>query len=140
MDTANTLPHLNALLNAITIVLLIAAWRLIRQGRVAAHRATMLGAIGVSAVFLASYLVYHFSAPIFVFRGEGIVRPVYYAFLISHVVLAAIATPMILATAWRGLRYGDARHRVLARWTWPLWMYVSASGVLVYVLLYHIYV
>ncbi|MCL4758475.1 MAG: DUF420 domain-containing protein [Rhodocyclaceae bacterium] len=140
MDTANTLPHLNALLNAITIVLLIAAWRLIRRGRVAAHRATMLGAIGVSAVFLASYLVYHFSAPIFVFRGEGIVRPVYYAFLISHVVLAAIATPMILATAWRGLRYGDARHRVLARWTWPLWMYVSASGVLVYVLLYHIYV
>lgn len=140
MDTANTLPHLNALLNGITIVLLIAAWRLIRRGHVAAHRATMLGAIGVSAIFLASYLVYHFSAPIFVFRGEGIARPIYYAFLISHVVLAAIATPMILATAWRGLRYGDARHRVLARWTWPLWMYVSASGVLVYVLLYHIYV
>ena len=140
MDTASTLPHLNAFLNSVTIVLLITAFVLIRRRNVAAHRATMLAAIGVSAVFLASYLVYHFSAPIFVFRGEGLVRPIYYAFLISHVVLAILATPMILMTAWRGLHRADARHRALARWTWPLWMYVSVSGVMVYWLLYHVYV
>ncbi len=140
MNTASTLPHLNAFLNSVTIVLLITAFVLIRRRHVAAHRATMLAAIGVSAVFLASYLVYHFSAPIFVFRGEGLVRPIYYAFLISHVVLAILATPMILMTAWRGLHRADARHRALARWTWPLWMYVSVSGVMVYWLLYHVYV
>lgn len=140
MDTANTLPHLNALLNALTMLLLVVAFALIRQRRITGHRRAMIGAIAVSALFLVSYLIYHFSAPIFVFRGEGAVRPVYYALLISHVVLAAIVTPMILMTAWRGLRRLDERHRALARWTWPLWMYVSVSGVVVYALLYHVYV
>ncbi|HRP95149.1 MAG TPA: DUF420 domain-containing protein [Rhodocyclaceae bacterium] len=140
MDTANTLPHLNALLNALTMLLLVVAFVLIRQRRITGHRRAMIGAIAVSALFLVSYLIYHFSAPIFVFRGEGAVRPVYYALLISHVVLAAIVTPMILMTAWRGLRRLDERHRALARWTWPLWMYVSVSGVVVYALLYHVYV
>lgn len=140
MDTANTLPHLNALLNAVTMLLLVVAFVLIRQRRITGHRRAMIGAIAVSALFLVSYLTYHFSAPIFVFRGEGAVRPVYYALLISHVVLAAIVTPMILMTAWRGLNRLDERHRALARWTWPLWMYVSVSGVVVYALLYHVYV
>lgn len=140
MDAATTLPHVNAALNTLTIILLMAAFLLIRQKRVEAHRKAMIGAIGVSALFLVSYLVYHFSAPIFVFRGEGLVRPVYYTFLISHVVLAAVATPMILVTAWRGLTRADARHRAIARWTWPVWMYVAVSGVVVYALLYHVYV
>lgn len=139
MDIASTLPHLNAFLNLATMVLLLAAFALIRQGRIVAHRRAMLGAIAVSAVFLASYLIYHFSAPIFVFRGEGAVRPIYYTILVSHVVLAILALPLILVTAWRGLTRADLRHRALARWTWPLWMYVSVSGVLVYVLLYHLY-
>ncbi|EKV28421.1 hypothetical protein C882_0995 [Caenispirillum salinarum AK4] len=139
MDTATTLPHVNATLNAITIVFLVAAFWLIKQKRIEAHRKAMLGALTVSALFLASYLVYHFTAPIFVFRGEGLVRPFYYALLISHVILAALATPLILVTAWRGLRRTDARHRALARWTWPVWMYVSVSGVAVYAMLYHVY-
>lgn len=140
MDTANTLPHLNAFLNTVTMVLLVTAFVLIRQRRIDAHRRAMIAALTVSALFLVSYLIYHFSAPIFVFRGEGVVRPIYYALLISHVVLAAVATPMILVTAWRGLNRIDARHRALARWTWPLWMYVSVSGVIVYLLLYHVYI
>lgn len=140
MDTASTLPHLNAALNGVTIVLLLMAFVLIKQGKVQAHRKAMLGAIGVSAVFLASYLVYHFTAPIFQFRGEGAIRPVYYVFLVSHVLLAAVATPMILVTAWRGLHRADARHRALAKVTWPVWMYVSVSGVIVYWMLYHVYV
>lgn len=139
MDTANTLPHLNALLNGVAMLLLVIAFVMIRQRRIDAHRCAMLGALGVSAVFLVSYLIYHITAPIFVFRGEGLVRPFYYALLISHVVLAALATPLILVTAWRGWRRQDARHRALARWTWPLWMYVSVSGVVVYVMLYQIY-
>lgn len=139
MDTANTLPHLNALLNGAAMVFLIIAFLMIRRRRIDAHRRAMLGALGVSAVFLVSYIIYHITAPIFVFRGEGLVRPVYYALLISHVVLAAVATPMILVTAWRGWHRYDARHRTLARWTWPLWMYVSVSGVVVYLLLYQIY-
>jgi putative membrane protein len=140
MDTANTLPHLNALLNTLTIVLLLTAFVLIRQRRIDGHRRAMLGAIALSALFLVSYVIYHFSAPIFVFRGEGLVRPLYYALLISHVILAVVALPLILLTAWRGLTRADPRHRTLARWTWPLWMYVSVSGVIVYLLLYHIYV
>lgn len=139
MDTASTLPHVNAFLNSVTIVFLVAAFWLIRQKRIEAHRKAMLGALAVSALFLASYLTYHFTAPIFVFQGEGLVRPFYYALLISHVILAALATPLILVTAWRGLKRTDTRHRALARWTWPLWMYVSVSGVAVYAILYHVY-
>lgn len=139
MDTATTLPHVNAILNTVTIVLLVAAYWLVRNNRIEAHRKVMLGALTVSALFLASYLTYHFTAPIFVFRGDGLVRSVYYTLLVSHVVLAAVATPMILVTAWRGLKRADARHRALARWTWPVWMYVSVSGVAVYAMLYHIY-
>ena len=99
----------------------------------------MLAALLVSALFLVSYIAYHLGSPIFVFRGHGLVRPLYYLLLISHVLLAAIAIPMILATAWRGLHRSDERHRRIARWTWPVWMYVSVSGVAVYLMLYHIY-
>lgn len=139
MDPANLLPHLNAALNAVSAVLLLVARILIAQRRIDAHRRAMLAALGVSALFLVSYLAYHYAAPIFVFRGQGAIRSVYYALLVSHVVLAALALPLVLATAWFGLHRVDARHRALARWTWPLWMYVSVSGVVVYWLLYQAY-
>lgn len=139
MDTASTLPHVNAALNSVTIVLLLAGLVLIRTGRRDAHRAVMAAAIGVSALFLVSYLVYHFTAPIFVFPGEGWVVPVYYVMLVSHVILATIVTPMIVVTAWRGATGRLERHRPLARWTWPVWMYVAVTGVLIYALLYHVY-
>lgn len=140
MDTANTLPHVNAFLNTVTTLLLLIAFVLIRRKHIEGHRKAMIGALAVSTVFLASYLVYHFTAPIFVFRGEGAIRPVYFTILITHVVLAAVVLPMILVTAWRGLNRMDARHRAIARYTWPVWMYVSVSGVVIYWMLYHIYI
>ena len=139
MDIVSQLPHINAALNATASVLLVIGRIQIARRRIAAHRLAMLGAVGVSVLFLISYVSYHVSAPIFEFRGQVLVRPVYYAFLISHVVLAAVAAPMVLATIWRGLRREDLRHRRWARWTWPVWMYVSASGVLVYFMLYNIH-
>ena len=139
MGIVTQLPHINAALNATASVLLVIGRIQIARRRIAAHRLAMLGAVGVSVLFLISYISYHVSAPIFEFRGQGLVRPVYYAFLISHVVLAAVAAPMVLATIWRGLRREDLRHRRWARWTWPVWMYVSASGVLVYFMLYNIH-
>lgn len=139
MRLSTLLPHVNAALNATTAALLIVGRVQIARRRIAAHRAAMLAALAVSTLFLAGYIAYHVSAPIFVFRGEGLIRPVYYALLVSHVLLAALAIPVILLTVWRGLHRDDARHRRAARWTWPLWIYVSASGVMVYLMLYHIY-
>lgn len=138
MGIVAQLPHINATLNALTGVLLLIGRMHIRARRTAAHRATMLAAVGVSVLFLVGYITYHLSAPIFVFRGHGAIRPVYYALLISHVLLAAAAIPLVLVTLWRGL-HRDARHRRWARWTWPVWMYVSVSGVTVYLMLYQIY-
>lgn len=139
MDAAQVLPHVNATLNGIAGALLIVARWQIGQRRIDAHRRTMLAALGVSALFLVSYIAYHHAAPIYQFRGQGWIRPVYYALLISHVLLAALAIPLVATTAWRGYRRRDTRHRAIARWTWPLWMYVSASGLLVYLLLYQLY-
>ncbi len=139
MDTASTLPHVNAVLNSLTIVLLSVGFILIRLGRRDSHRVVMTSAVAVSAVFLVSYLVYHFTAPVFVFRGEGWVRPLYFAMLISHVILATVVTPMVAVTVLRAWRGRFARHRALARWTWPVWMYVAVTGVLIYALLYHVY-
>lgn len=136
MDSASVLPHANAVLNGISIILLIAARVLVAQGRIEAHRLAMLSALGVSALFLLSYLAYHVSAPIFVFRGQGVIRTLYYTLLVSHVFLAATSLPLILATAWLGLKRIVPRHTRLARWTWPIWMYVSLSGVAVYLMLY----
>jgi uncharacterized membrane protein YozB (DUF420 family) len=138
MNITTQLPHINASLNATSAVLLLIGRVQIARGRIGAHRAAMLAALGVSMLFLAGYISYHVSAPIFVFRGHGPIRPVYYALLISHVLLAALVVPLVMLTAWRGLHRQDARHRAVARWTWPLWMYVSVSGVIVYLMLYHI--
>ncbi|MBS0399827.1 MAG: DUF420 domain-containing protein [Proteobacteria bacterium] len=136
--TTQLLPHVNASLNATSAVLLLIGRIQIARHHTAAHRAAMIAALGVSTLFLAGYITYHLSAPIFVFRGHGLVRPLYYSLLISHVLLAALVIPLVLLTAWRGLHRQDARHRRVARWTWPIWMYVSVSGVIVYLMLYHI--
>ncbi len=139
MNTAEVLPHVNAALNASACTLLLAARVQIARHRIENHRRLMLGALAVSAVFLVSYLVYHVTAPIFVFRGDGLVRPLYYTLLISHVFLAALALPAILVTAALGWLRRDSMHRRWARWTWPLWVYVSISGVVVYLMLHHLY-
>lgn len=139
MDLAHLLPHVNATLNATTTVLLLVARVKIANGRIAAHKLAMLAALTVSTLFVVTYVTYHYVAPIYVFRGYGWIRPVYYTLLISHVLLAALAIPLILTTVGLGLRRVDIRHRAWARWTWPLWMYVSLSGIVVYLLLYRIY-
>lgn len=137
VDYAGWLPHLNAALNGLSAALLVIARTHIAARRVESHRRAMIAALVVSALFLISYIAYHYGAPIFRFRGQGWIRPVYYSLLVSHVLLAALSLPLIAMTALRGLRRQDAGHRALARWIWPLWLYVCLSGLLVYALLYH---
>ncbi len=139
MTTATVLPHVNAVLNALSTVLLLIGYTLIRAGKRDAHRKIMISTIAVSAVFLASYLLYHFTAPIFVFPGKGWTVPVYYSMLVSHVILAVVVTPMIAVTAWRALHGNFDRHKAIARWTFPIWLYVTVTGVAIYVILYHVY-
>jgi putative membrane protein len=150
MDTATVLPHVNAVLNSISTVLLLIGFVMIKTGRRELHRKVMLAATAVSAVFLVCYLVYHFTAPIFVFPGQGWERPAYFTLLVSHVILAAAMTPMVVVTLWRAWKAwqttGDlfapgafAAHRKIARYTWPVWIYVTVTGVLIYVILYHVY-
>ena len=139
MTTATVLPHVNAALNALSTVLLVIGFVLIRSGRREQHKKVMISALVVSSVFLVSYLTYHFTAPIFVFPGTGWTVPVYYAMLISHVILATLATPMVAMTAYRALTGSFDRHRAIARWTIGVWLYVTVTGVLIYVVLYHVY-
>lgn len=137
------LPAVNASLNALSAGLLVAGWLFIRRRRVAAHVSCMLGAFAVSTLFLLSYVTYHYHAGSRPFTGQGLIRPVYFTLLITHIVLAAGIVPLALATIYRGWRgavdpaTGFARHVRLARWTLPVWLYVSITGVLVYWLLYH---
>lgn len=139
MTTASILPHVTASLNALALCFLIAAYTFIRQGRRELHKRAMLGAVATSALFLGFYLLYHFTAPIFVFRGTGIVRPIYYALLISHVILAATVTPLIGMTIIKAARGNFIDHKRVARWTYPVWVYVSVTGIVVYLMLYIIY-
>ncbi|KAF0144593.1 MAG: hypothetical protein FD153_319 [Rhodospirillaceae bacterium] len=139
MQTSLFLPHFNAILNGVTAALLLTGFVLIRQGRRHGHRLVMLAAIVVSILFLASYLVYHFTAPILVFPAEGWVRPVYYTIMITHIILAMGVTPLVAMTAGRALRGRFDRHRALARWTLPVWLYVSVTGLVIYGMLYHVY-
>ena len=133
------LPHLNAALNATATVLLVTGWLLIKRRRIQQHRAVMIAAVITSAAFLTSYVVYHANAGSKPFPGTGAIRTVYFAILIPHVILAAISLPPILITFIRGLRRDDQRHRRIARWTLPVWLFVSVTGVVVYVMLYRLY-
>ncbi len=130
------LPAVNATLNAISAVLLLVGYALIRARRITAHRAVMIAAVVTSTAFLTCYLVYHAQVGSVRFTRTGFVRPLYFTILVTHVTLAAAVLPLALVTLTRGLRRQDARHRRIARWTLPIWLYVSVTGVLVYVLLY----
>jgi uncharacterized membrane protein YozB (DUF420 family) len=133
------LPHVNALLNATSAVFLITGYVLIRAGRETAHKRSMIAALICSAAFLTSYVVYHLHAGSRPFTGTGAIRGIYFAILITHVVLAAAILPLVLMTATRGLRSQFDRHVRIARWTLPLWLYVSVTGVIVYLMLYQLY-
>jgi uncharacterized membrane protein YozB (DUF420 family) len=134
--TTRDLPTLNAALNATCLLLLLAGWVLVRRGRRDAHRVAMVAALLTSAAFLGSYLVYHFQVGSVRFPGQGGIRVVYLAVLLSHTVLAAAIVPLVLLTVARALRGRFDAHRAVARYTLPLWLWVSASGVVVYWMLY----
>jgi uncharacterized membrane protein YozB (DUF420 family) len=130
------LPTVNASLNALSGAFLLVGYVLIRQRRINAHRNAMLGAFASSTLFLISYLVYHWHAGSRPFTGQGPIRYVYFAILISHVILAAAILPMAISTLSRGLRGRYVEHKRIAKWTFPTWMYVSVTGVIVYLMLY----
>jgi putative membrane protein len=131
---------LNATLNGTSAILLACGYAAIKNGKIKVHKAFMISAFAVSTVFLASYLIYHYRVGHVVFQGQGWIRPLYFALLISHTVLAIVIVPMILVTLRRAWLEKFDRHRIIARWTLPLWFYVSVTGVIVYVLLYKVYV
>jgi putative membrane protein len=133
------LPALNAILNASAAVFLSVGYMQIRRGRIEVHKRFMLAALTTSALFLISYVVYHANTGSRPFPGDGGVRMVYFAILITHVVLAAVILPLALITASRGLRAQYDRHVRIARWTLPLWIYVSVTGVVIYLMLYQMY-
>jgi putative membrane protein len=134
--TVNDLPAVNATLNAISGVLLLVAYTLIRQRKIELHRWVMLAAFTTSALFLVCYIVYHAQVGSVRFTRQGFVRPLYFTILITHVTLAATVLPLAIVTLSRGLKGRYPQHRKIARWTFPIWLYVSVTGVLVYVLLY----
>lgn len=132
-------PAVNAALNAMSAVLLVAGFFYIRQRRIAVHRAFMAAAFATSTLFLLSYLGYHYSVGATRFQGQGWPRTIYLSILLSHTVLAVIILPMAITTLYRALRGQFDRHRGIARWTLPLWIYVSVTGVVIYAMLYHLY-
>jgi len=120
-------------------LLLICGYAFIRRRNIDAHKVCMLGAVFASALFLTSYGIYHAHAGATKFAGTGWVRPLYFAILISHSALAALIVPMVLVTLFRALKGDFQRHRAIARWTLPIWLYVSVTGVLIYLMLYHLF-
>ena len=134
--TVSDLPALNATLNATSAVLLAAGWILIKRGRIQAHRNVLLAACTTSVLFLISYLIYHAQVGSVRFTRQGLVRPLYFTILVTHVALAATVLPLAIVTLTRGLKGRFPAHRAIARWTLPIWLYVSVTGVLVYILLY----
>ncbi len=139
MMNNSVLPHLNAVLNTTSGVFLVAGYFFIRRQKITAHQTCMISAFIVSIAFLISYLIYHYTHLATPFTGQGLIRPVYYTILATHVVLAIIIVPLILVTLARAAKGEYFRHRRIARWTFPLWLYVSITGVIVYLMLYHLY-
>ncbi len=134
----SALPKLNAMLNAGSAILLATGYVFIRRRHVVAHLSCMVGAFVLSTVFLISYVVYHFHAGSRPFAGQGWIRPVYFSLLVTHVVLAAAIVPLALTTIWRALAGRFDRHVRIARWTLPIWLYVSVTGVVIYWMLYRL--
>lgn len=145
MELLHIFPHLNAILNTTSFCFLVIGFYFIRNRQVAKHRACMLAAATVSALFLASYLAHHairtyyFGLGPSKFKGQGVVRPIYFTILTSHTILAALVTPFILLTLWRGLKGQYEKHKKIARLVFPVWAYVSLTGVIVYLLLYQFF-
>jgi uncharacterized membrane protein YozB (DUF420 family) len=139
MLSLTDLPALNAALNATSAALLASGYHFIRQRRISAHKRCMLAACGTSALFLLSYLTYHYQVGSIPFRGQGWVRPLYFMILISHTVLAAIIVPLVLITLFRSWKQEFRKHVRIARWTLPIWLYVSLTGVIIYVMLYQLF-
>ena len=135
----NLLPHLNALLNSTSAICLVVGYFFIRSKKVFAHLVAMTAGLVASSVFLTSYLIYHYHHGTTRFAGAGVARAVYFTILISHTILAVVIVPLIAVTLWRAWHGEYARHRRIARWTFPLWLYVSVTGVIVYLMLYRIY-
>lgn len=134
--TVQDLPHVNASLNALATLLIVAGFICIKSRRVVAHKRFMLSAVAVSAAFLACYLVYHFYVPSKKYAGTGLMRPVYFTILISHVILAATVPVFVCITLYYAFRNRFDRHKRIVRWTLPIWLYVSVTGVAVYWMLY----
>ncbi len=135
----SALPTLNAFLNGTSAVLLTVGYVLIRLKKVTAHKTCMVTAFGMSSLFLISYLIHHYRVGSVLFGGTGFIRPVYFTLLISHIVLAACIVPLVLITIYRAWNEQFEKHMRIARWTLPLWLYVSVTGVIVYWMLYHLY-
>ena len=133
------LPHLNAILNATSGLLLVTGYFFIRRRNVNAHRNCLIAALITSTLFLVSYLTYHYHYGSTRFVGQGLVRSVYFMILISHTILAAVTVPFVGVTLSRATRGQFAKHMRIARWTFPMWLYVSVTGVIVYLMLYQIY-
>lgn len=138
-DFISALPHFNAFLNSTSFVLLTSGYFFIRRRNVIAHRNCQVAALAVSVLFLISYLTYHFNHGATRFTGQGIVRPIYFTILLTHTILAVIIVPFVILTFLRAKRGDFLRHKAIARWTLPMWLYVSVTGVAVYLMLYHLY-
>jgi uncharacterized membrane protein YozB (DUF420 family) len=138
-DFFSALPHFNAFLNFSSFVLLTSGYVFIRRRNVIAHRNCQIAALSVSVLFLISYLTYHAQHGATKFTGQGIVRPVYFVILTTHTILAAVIVPFVIITVRRAKRGDFLRHKAIARWTLPMWLYVSITGVVVYLMLYHLY-
>ncbi len=138
-DYISYLPHINACLNGTSALLLFTGYTFIRSRNVVAHRACQIAALCISILFLASYLTYHYHHGATRFQGTGLVRPIYFTILTSHTILAMVIVPLVVLTFYRAFRNDFTRHRRIARVTLPLWLYVSITGVIVYLMLYQIY-
>ena len=132
------LPALNALLNLTSAILVATGIYFVRRKKIGAHRACMVAAIIVSSFFLTSYLIYHYQVGSVPFEREGLIRTVYFTILFTHTVLAVVVVPMVLRTAYLAVRDQLEKHRRIARWTFPVWLYVSVTGVIVYLMLYQL--
>jgi uncharacterized membrane protein YozB (DUF420 family) len=136
--TLQDLPTVNAGFNTLCTIFLLTGYVMIRKKNIAAHRACMLTALGCSVLFLVGYLTYHFQVGTTHYQGEGVLRPIYFTVLLTHTVLAVAIVPMVIITLIRALRERFDKHKAIARWTLPIWMYVSVTGVVVYLMLYRL--
>jgi putative membrane protein len=133
------LPHFQASMNTVSTILLLTGFYFIKNDNRNAHMKCMISALATSSLFLVSYLTYHYYAGTTRFGGEGWIRPAYFAILLTHTILAIAIVPMVLVTLWRAVKGRFEAHRKIARWTLPVWLYVSVTGVIIYYMLYHLY-